>query len=276
MLEIGKYNTLTVLRQVEFGFYLDAFDYGEVLLPNRYADEGLRVGDEKDVMVYLDGDERLIATTERPYGQVGEFAYLRINDVNQFGAYADWGLKKELFIPFAEQKTKCEVGLKYMVFIYLDEKTERILGTTKVHKYVDLAPALIKEGQEVEAIVWSMTDFAYTLIFNHSHKGILYKNEVFQKLFIGQKLNVYIKKIREDLKIDLSLNTISVERFDEFSDLVLEKLKERNGFLKVTDKTDADKIYDIFGMSKKNFKKAIGKLYKDRKIMIHDDGIQLI
>jgi uncharacterized protein len=275
MLEIGKYNTLKVLRQVEFGFYLEAFDYGEVLLPNRYADQRLRVGDDIEVIVYLDGEERLIATTEKPYATVGEFAYLRITEVNQFGAYADWGLKKELFIPFAEQKVKCEAGLKYMVYIYLDDLTERIIGTTKLHKFLDLSPALVKEGQKVDALIWSMTDFAYTVIFNNSHLGILYKNEVFQKLFLGQKIEVYIKKVREDFKIDLSLHTITVERFDEFSELLLQKLKESNGFMKVTDKTDADKIYEMFGMSKKNFKKAVGKLYKDRKIMIHDDGIQL-
>ncbi len=276
MLEIGKYNELTVQRQVEFGFYLDAYDYGEVLLPNRYATEGLRVGDTINAIVYLDGDERLIATTERAYAVRDEFAFLEVKDVNQFGAYLDWGLKKELFVPFAEQKLKMEVGRKYLVYIYLDDKTERILGTTKLAKFVDLAPPLYKEGQEVQGIIWSVTDFAYKLIINHSHTGIIYKNEVFKKLFIGQKLNVFIKKIREDFKIDLSLHTTEVVRFDEFSEMILTKLGEKNGFLKITDSSPPEVIYDAFGMSKKNFKKALGKLYKERKIMIHEDGIQLV
>jgi uncharacterized protein len=276
MLEIGKYNDLQVNRQVEFGYYLDAFDYGEVLLPNRYATKDLRVGDTINVIVYLDGEERLIATTERAYALRDEFAFLEVKDVNQFGAYCDWGLKKELFIPFAEQKLRLEVGRKYLVYIFLDDITERVLGTTKVAKFVDLTPPLFKEGQTIDAIIWSETDFAYKLIINNSHTGILYKNEVFKKLFIGQKLNVFIKKIREDLKIDLSLTSSEITRFDEFSELILTKLKEKNGFLKVTDNSPPELIYEVFGISKKNFKKAVGKLYKERIIMIHDDAIQLM
>ncbi len=276
MLEIGKYNTLKILREVDFGFYLEGYEWGDILMPKRYVTQELKIGDDVEVMVYLDGEERLIATTEKPYAQVGEVAFLEVKDVNQFGAFLDWGLKKELFVPFAEQKLKMEVGRRYLVYIFLDEKTERVMASAKLNKYIDQAPPLYKTGQKFLGHVWSKTDFAYKVIIDSSHVGVLYTNEVFKNLQIGQRVDVYIKKVRDDLKIDLSLTPISVERFDEFSEMVLQQLEKSNGFIKVSDNSPPEKIYELFGMSKKNFKKALGKLYKERKIMLHNDGIQAI
>jgi uncharacterized protein len=276
MLEIGKYNTLKVLREVDFGYYLEGYEWGDILMPKRYATYEIQIGDEVDVMVYLDGEERLIATTEKPYAQVGEVAFLEVKDVNQFGAFLDWGLKKELFVPFAEQKLKMEVGRRYLVFIFLDEKTERVMASAKLNKFIDQAPPLVKPGQKLLGHVWSKTDFAYKVIIDSSHVGVLYTNEVFKPLQIGQRIDVYIKKVRDDLKIDLSLTPITIERFDEFSETILQKLEKFNGFIKISDNSPPEKIYEVFGMSKKNFKKALGKLYKERKIMLHEDGIQVV
>jgi uncharacterized protein len=276
MLEIGKYNKLKVLREVEFGFYLDGFEWGDILMPRRYAAPDCNIDDEVDVMVYLDGEERLIATTEKPFAQVGEVAFLEVKEVNQFGAFLDWGLKKELFVPFAEQKLKMEAGRRYLVYIFLDEKTERVMASAKLNKFLDQAPPLFLEGQKILGHIWSKTDFAYKVIINSSHIGLLYSNEVFKNLQIGQRVDVYIKKIRNDLKIDLSLSPITVERFDEFSTIIIERLEASNRFIKVSDNSAPELIYSLFGMSKKNFKKALGKLYKERKVMLHQDGIQLI
>ncbi|MBK8700312.1 MAG: GntR family transcriptional regulator [Saprospiraceae bacterium] len=276
MIEIGKYNTLRVVRKVDFGYYLDGEEWGDILFPIRYAPADLALDSYIDVIVYLDGEERLVATTEKPFGHVGEVAYLKVSEVNEFGAFLDWGLMKELFAPFALQKDKMEKGKSYLVYIYLDEITERIVASSKISRFVDLAPPLFKEKQKLEGIVWSKTDFAYKVIINHSNTGILYTNEVFRPLHTGDKIWVYIKKIRDDLKIDLSLYNPEIVRFDEFSELILEKLRANNGFLKVSDASSADIIYQTFGMSKKNFKKSIGMLYKAHKIIIHNDGIQLV
>lgn len=276
MLEIGRHNKLTVLRKVDFGYYLDGLDYGDILMPAKYAASELQAGDEVEVFVYLDSSEKLVATTEKPMAQTGEFAYLKVMKVNDFGAFMDWGITKQLFVPFAEQKVKMEEGHSYLVYIFIDPVTERITGSSKIFRFVDQAPPLIKENALYEGIVWQKTDLGYKIIINHSNSGLLFQNEVYKALHQGDKINVYVKNIRDDGKIDLTLNSNALEKADEVSQIILQKLRENKGFLPLGDHSDPALIMSTLNMSKKNFKKGIGKLYKDRAISIEDNGIYLV
>lgn len=276
MLEIGRHNKLTVLRKVDFGYYLDGLDYGDILMPAKYAATELQAGDEVEVFVYLDSSEKLVATTEKPMAQTGEFAYLKVMKVNDFGAFMDWGITKQLFVPFAEQKVKMEEGHSYLVYIFIDPVTERITGSSKIFRFVDQAPPLIKENALYEGIVWQKTDLGYKIIINHSNSGLLFQNEVYKALHQGDKINVYVKNIRDDGKIDLTLNSNALEKADEVSQIILQKLRENKGFLPLGDHSDPALIMSTLNMSKKNFKKGIGKLYKDRAISIEENGIYLV
>jgi uncharacterized protein len=276
MLNIGKYNTLRVVKQVDFGMYLDGDDKGEILLPTRYVPEGCQPSDELEVFVYLDSEDRVIATTEKPFAQVGEFAHLRVKAIEKAGAFLDWGLMKDLLVPYREQKVKMVSGRKYLVYIYVDEETGRIVGSAKTDRFIDNIPPQFEVGQEVDLIIDNETDLGFTAIINQTHRGVLYQNEVFEALEQGQRLKGYIKKVREDDKIDLSLYPLGYQKVDGMSQTILDALKEAGGYLPVTDKTDAEEIYDNFGMSKKTFKKAIGALYKQRMIVIEEKGIRLV
>lgn len=276
MLNIGKYNTLRVVKQVDFGMYLDGGDKGEILLPTRYVPEGCQPGDELEVFIYLDSEDRVIATTEKPLAQVGEFAHLRVKAIEKAGAFLDWGLMKDLLVPYREQKVKMVSGRKYLVFIYVDEETGRIVASAKTDRFIDNLPPQFEVGQEVDLIIDNETDLGFTAIINQTHRGVLYQNEVFEALEQGQRLKGYIKKVREDDKIDLSLYPLGYQKVDGMSQTILDALKESGGYLPVTDKTDAEVIYDNFGMSKKTFKKAIGALYKQRRIVIEEKGIRLV
>ena len=276
MAEVGKWNKLKVLKELDFGMYLDAQELGEILLPIRYVPKDLKIGDEIDVFIYFDSEDRVIATTDKPFALVGDFALLEVVAVNDIGAFLDWGLMKDLFVPFREQKLKMEVGHSYVVYIYIDDMGGRILGSAKVENFLDLTPPDFKEGQEVDLIIYTQTDIGYKAIVNNTHTGMLFDNDVFRTLHRGEHTKGYIKKIREDQKIDLILDKPGYEKVDEISKKILDKLTAENGFIPLSDKSPADAIYDTFGISKKTFKKAIGALYKARMIALEDDGIRLV
>lgn len=275
-IELGKQNSLRVLKEVEFGLYLNGGEEGEILLPKRYVPQGCQVGDELQVFLYLDQDERLIATTLTPYVQVGEFAYLEVAWVNQYGAFLKWGLMKDLFCPFREQKAKMEVGKRYMIHAHLDDESYRIVASAKVERYFSKEAPDYQPHQEVEAVIWQKSDLGYKAIINHRHTGLLYESEIFQHLHIGQRVKAYIKQVRPDGKIDLALQKPGMEKVSDFSEILLNRIQTQGGFIPLHDKSPAEEIYALFGVSKKTFKKAVGDLYKQRLITLHDDGLRLV
>ncbi len=276
MVEIGKHNKLTIAREVDFGIFFHDEKLGDILLPKRYLPEQWAIGDELDVFIYLDSEDRLIATTEEPFAEVDKFATLEVVATTPVGAFLNWGLMKDLLVPFREQKTRMKVGEKYLVYIYLDPETNRIVASSKIDKFVDNLPVDYEQGEEVDLIIVEKTDMGYRTIIDNSHLGMLYKNEVFQTLSTGQKLKGYIAKVRDDEKIDLVLQKPGYEKMEGLAQKILEKLKACNGFLPVGDKSSPEIIYREFKISKKNFKKAIGTLYKNRLITIEENGIKLI
>ncbi|MCD6113251.1 MAG: GntR family transcriptional regulator [Bacteroidales bacterium] len=275
MSEIGKINNLQIIKELDFGIYLDGKEFGEILLPKRYVPENYKIDDFIDVFIYRDSEERLIATTEKPYAMVGDFAFLKVLTINEIGAFLDWGLTKDLFVPFREQKQKMQKGNFYLVFVYLDNESNRIAASSRLDKFLNKTPADYQINQEVDLIIRNKTDMGYKVIINNSHSGVLYKNEVFQTLKEGQKIKGFIKKIREDEKIDVSLQKSGYEKVEKLTEKIINKLKENNGFISVTDKTSPEIIYNTFGVSKKTYKKSIGVLYKKRIINIEKDGIKL-
>jgi predicted RNA-binding protein (virulence factor B family) len=272
---IGKYNTLRVIKEVDFGVYLDGETEGEILMPVRYVPVKCQAGDFVDVFLYLDSEDRPIATTEKPFAQVGEFAMLRVQSVNKIGTFLDWGIMKDLLVPFREQKVTMTEGRSYLVYIYVDEETHRIVASAKLNKFLDKSLPDYTVGQEVDLVIESETDLGYKAIVNNLHWGILYENEVFEQLAKGLKIKGYIKKIRPDNKIDLSLHPLGYEKVDPLTQMILDEMKKMGGFIAVSDKSDAEEVYRVFGISKKSFKQAIGALYKKRLITITPDGIRL-
>lgn len=275
-INLGKFNTLRVVKEVDFGMYLDGGIEGEILLPRRYIPEGCRPGDELKVFIYLDQEERLIATTQKPLVQVGEFACLKVAWVNQYGAFLDWGLMKDLFVPFREQKTKMEVGKRYVVHAHLDEESYRIVASAKVERYLSKERAPYEPGEKVNVLVWQKTDLGFKVIIEHQYAGLLYEREIFQSLHVGLKTQAYIKKVREDGKIDLSIRKPGQAGVKDFATFLLEHIRSNGGRLLLTDKSPAEEIYALFGVSKKTFKKAVGDLYKKRLVTLQEDGIRLV
>jgi len=276
MAEIGKYNSLRVIKEVDFGVYLDGETEGEILMPIRYVPANCKVGDYVDVFLYLDSEDRPIATTETPFALVGEFAMLRVNSVNKIGTFLDWGIMKDLLVPFREQKVTMIEGRSYLVYIYVDEESKRIVASAKLGKFLDKSVPDYSVGQQVDLVIESETDLGYKAIINNSHWGILYENEVFEQLAKGLKVKGYVKKIRTDNKIDLSLHPLGYEKVDPLTQMILDELKKEGGFIAISDKSEAEEVYRVFGISKKSFKQAIGALYKRRMITLSADGIRLI
>jgi len=275
MIEIGYYYDLEVVKKVDFGFYLDAENLGEVLLPVKFAPQDLTVGDELEVFLYLDSEGLPIATTQEAYATVGEFCYLRVVDTTKVGAFLDWGLDKDILVPFAEQHRPMEAGKSYLVYLYISDIDGRIIASSKIDKFLDDdAPHNYIPQQAVDLIIANSTDLGYKAIVDHSHWGVLYKNEVFKRLSFGQSVNGFIKHIRPDGKIDLSLQSGDASRTKN-KHIILDYLKSRQGFATVNDRTDPEVITELFGMSKAAFKKAIGGLYKERIITIEAEGIRL-
>jgi uncharacterized protein len=276
MVRIGKRSTLEIIKFAEAGAYLDGGPYGEILLPNRYITHNHKIGDDVEVFVSFDSEDRIVATAEFPYAMVEEFAFLTVVDVTNVGAFLDWGLPKNLLVPFREQRMKMELGKGYIVYIYVDKKTGRIVATAKYNKYLNIEPVDFQTGDEVGLLVAERTELGYKAIINGTHLGILYANEVFKPIVTGDKLKGFVKKIREDGKIDLSLEKQGYDKVDPVSAAILDKLNENNGYLPLTDNSEPDTIREVLGISKKTFKKAIGALYKSRQISIEENGIRLV
>lgn len=276
MADIGRMNRLSVVKELSFGFYLDGGEHGEILLPIRYAPEGLRPGDEIDVFIYFDSEDRIIATTEVPYGMVGDFALLEVVSVNAIGAFLDWGLSKDILVPFREQKQTMQEGKRYIVRIYFDKNSNRIVASAKIDAFLDNLPPDYKEGQQVDLMVCIETELGYKAIINGLHWGMLYKNEVFQSLERGQKIKGFIKKVREDEKIDLSLVKPGYAKVDDITEKILDYLRNNRGFMELTDKTDPEVIYSVLGISKKAFKMTIGGLYKKGIVKLEAKGVRLV
>ncbi len=277
MAEIGKYNVLKVVKDLDFGLYLDGGEeLGEILIPRRYVPVNCTVDSELEVFIYLDSEDRLIATTEMPDATVGQFAFLEAVSVSQVGAFMNWGLPKDLLVPFREQKMDIEKGKGYVVYVYLDDESRRIAGSTKIEKFLDNLPPQYSEGQEVDLMVFHQSELGYKAIVNGMHTGILYTNEVYRNLKKGEKLKGYIKKVRDDDKIDLVLEKPGYGKVDGIAQSLLDRLKKANGFIDITDKSPSDEIARRLGISKKNFKKAVGSLYKQKIIAIETGGIRLL
>ncbi len=273
--KLGRYNQLEVVKKVEFGVYLDGDEDGEILLPKKYVPEDCEEGDMLNVFIYLDMEERLVATTLQPYAQVGDFACLEVAWVNEYGAFLDWGLMKDLFVPFREQKVKMQKGRRYVVHIHVDEESYRIMASAKVERYLSDERPEYQPGEEAEVMVWQRTDLGYKVIVDNKFSGMLFHNEVFRQLEIGMKLSAYIKQVRPDGKIDLELQKAGFHKVDDFAEVLLQYIRDNGGRTSINDKTDAETIYDAFGVSKKTFKKAVGDLYRKRLIVLEDGGIRL-
>ncbi|MCL1058041.1 S1-like domain-containing RNA-binding protein [Shewanella gelidimarina] len=276
MIEIGKPCKLEVVKQVEFGVYLDAKDLGQVLLPSKVVPKECHVGDMVNVFLYLDSEDMVIATTKRALGQVGQFAFLEAKVNGPYGCFLDWGLDKDLLLPFGEQHREIEEGKSYLVYIYTSHVDDRIVASSKVDKFLDLTEPTYEDGEEVSLIIGGTTDLGFKAIINNAHWGVLYTNEVFTRLSFGQKIKGFVKRVRSDGKIDLSLQKGVKEELDQHSTTILFKLKQAGGFLPLNDKTDAEVIYAQMSMSKKAFKKSIGGLYKKEQITISPEGIRLV
>ena len=276
MTEIGKINRLTVLRSSDHGLILDGGDLGDILMPNRYAPCNWDDGEALEVFVMLDSEDRVIATTERPLAMVDEFACLRVVAATRIGAFLDWGLPKDLLVPFREQKLPLQEGQSVIVRIYLDETSGRIAASTKLDKFLDRGRPNYPPGEKVQLLICGQTDLGFKAIINNRHWGVIFHNEVFQPLEKGQRIEGYIKQVRFDGKIDLSLQAVDANRFGTLADQIVDYLKKQGGFMPVTDKSPPQVIYNLFGVSKKTYKRAIGGLYKKRLITFENNGTKLV
>lgn len=276
MVNIGKYNTLKVAKQVDFGLYLDGGEGVEILLPTRYVPKEAQVGDEIEVFIYHDNEGRLIATTAKPFAQVGEFQFMEVKQVNKMGAFLDWGIMKDLLVPFKEQKMAMKTGKWYLVYVRLDHVTGRVMASARIEKFLNNVPPSYKHGEEVELMVADEMELGYKVIINNLHTGLVYYDETFQRLEKGERMKGYIKEVREDEKIDVSLMPLGYQKVEGIAGTILTALKTQGGYIAVHDKSEPDVIYALFRCSKKAFKQAIGSLYKQHLITLEDKGIRLV
>lgn len=277
MIQIGTDNTFKILRFTKVGLFLGNDEGEEILLPNKYVPKNFEIGEEVTVFVYLDHEERPVATTLEPYVYINEFALLRVNYTNQFGAFMDWGLEKDLFVPFKEQARPMEKGKRYLVYMYLDEKTNRLVGSSKTNQFLNNDDLKVAEGDEVDLIISHITDAGINVIVNERYKGLMYQNQVFNDAIKpGDRMIGYVKTIRPDKKLDIMLQKPGYESVEPNADIILEELRLNRGFLRLNDDSHPEDIKTVLKMSKKTFKKAIGLLYKQKQIEIKDDGIYLV
>jgi predicted RNA-binding protein (virulence factor B family) len=275
-MEIGKYNELEILRRTSIGLYLGDGQGNDVLLPAKYVPRNASIGERIQVFLYKDSEDRLIATNLVPKIKLNEFALLKVEMANEVGAFLDWGLEKQLFVPFREQKQKMQEGRYYIVYMYLDEKTQRLAASAKLNQFLDNTELTVRTGDEVDVMMWEPTDLGINVIINNRHKGLLYDNELFTEVEEGEIRKGYIKNIREDKKIDVQLQKPGYGNIEPSSQLILNKLKEHEGFIPLTDKSEPEEIAKFLAMSKKTFKKAVGLLYRHKRIQLDPDGIRLI
>jgi len=276
MLQLGEYNTLEIARDTDPGLFLIDDEGYEVLLPNRYKPKRFSIGEKLSVFVYLDNEERPIATTEEPFLTLNTFGYLRCSDVNKFGAFMDWGLVKQLFVPFKEQARPMKVGNWYIVYLYLDDKTNRLVGTSKTQKYLSNDDMTVQKFDEVDIMITHITEQGANVIVNGKHKGLIHHSDIFEDIRSGDHLKAYVKKVRDDKKLDIVLHSPGYRSIEPNAQYLLEELEAAGGFLPYNDNSDPETIKDELGLSKKSFKKAVGNLYKDKKISISEDGITLL
>ena len=274
-IRLGDYNRMAVVKSVDFGVYLDGGEEGEVLLPARYVHDGCKEGDELEVFVYLDNEERLVATTQTPLAKVGDFACLEVSWVNEYGAFLNWGLMKDLFCPFREQKMKMEKGKRYIVHVHIDHESHRIVASAKVERYFDPSFPPYRYGDEVSLLVWQKTDLGFKVIVDNRYAGLVYSNQIFREIRTGDRMKGYIEAVREDGKIDVMLQPTGWRMTKETADVLLDYLETHQGVCRLTDKSPAEDIYQAFQVSKKSYKKAVGDLYKRRLITIEEDCIRL-
>jgi len=276
MVQIGQMNRLSIKGTQVYGIHLDGGDAGDVLLRDKSAHQKYRPGEQIDVFVYADRENRLIATTRQPAAMVGDFAYLKVVSTSAAGAFMKWGLESDLLVPRSEQQDNMREDKSYVVFIFLSEKTNRITASSKLEKFLDQQPATYTEGEQVDLLVYNRTDLGYSAVINNAHAGMIYENEIFQKITIGQRLPGYVKKIREDGKIDLRLQQTGFQRVDDIAQNILDTIIKNGGMVGVSDKSPPEEIYALFGVSKKAYKRAIGGLYKKRLITFENNGTKLV
>ena len=278
MIELGKYNTLKAFRESDFGWYLaDADMTEEVLLPKNFVPEDLKEGDEIEVFIYNDHEDRVTASTQKALITLNNFACLEVFQMTEYGAFMIWGMDKHLLVPFSQQKVKMIEGQSYIVYLYLDEKTDRLVGSSKIHPFLDNENLTVKEGDEVDLLIGNPSPIGVNVIINNTHAGLIYQNEIFTNINRGDRIKGFIKLIREDGKIDVSLQKQGyLNVIPESSQFILDKIKSQEGVLKLTDKSDPAEIYRQLSMSKKAFKKAVGALYKQKLVRLEKDGIYLI
>lgn len=275
MIHLGQLNILEILRETPPGLFLGDEEGNEILLPNKYVPKSFEIGEKLTVFAYLDSHERPVTTTLKPYTKVNEFALLRVTAVSDYGAFLDWGLEKDLFVPFKEQAREMQEGKWYVVYCYLDAETNRLVASSKTNKFLSNDELTVEKFDEVELMVSRFTELGVEMIVNQKHKGLVYNDEIFRELKLGEKLKGIVKKIREDHKIDLSLQQIGYKNIEPSAQKVLDALQRNGGHLPLHDKSDPEDVKRHLQMSKKSFKKAIGSLYKNKQIIINSDGIEL-
>ena len=283
-IRLGEYNLLRVKEEAlregfgeVFGMYLDAGREGEILMPQKYVPEGTKPGDEIECFVYLDQDERPIATTEKPLALVGDFAYLTCSWVNEYGAFLNWGLTKDIFCPFREQKKRMEIGDSFIVHIHIDEDSYRIVASAKIEHYLKEIDDTceLKRGSEIDILIWQKTELGFKVIVNNSYPGLIYEDQVFKYIHTGDRMKAYVSNMRPDGKIDISLQPLGIAAVEDFSTTLLNYMKDNDGHCTVNDKSDPEEIKRQFHVSKKIFKKATGDLYKKKLITLAEDGLHL-
>jgi predicted RNA-binding protein (virulence factor B family) len=274
-MEIGKLNKLKIVKDLDFGVYLDGGDGREILLPARYVPKNVKPGDEVEAFIYHDNEGRLIATTIHPLAMAGEFKFMQVKSVNETGAFLEWGLMKDLLVPFREQKAPMQEGRRYLVYVHLDKVSGRIVASARIEKFLDNTFPAYRFNQQVDLLVADETDLGYKVIINNLHWGLLYHKDVFRQLEKGEQLTGYIKEVREDEKIDVSLTPSGYGKVEGVAATILESLRIHNGFLSIHDRSEPEEIYALFRCSKKTFKQALGALYKQKLITLEEDGIRI-
>jgi uncharacterized protein len=275
VINVGKYNELKILKEVDFGIYLGNEEV-EVLMPQKWVPEGAKVGDVLNVFVYRDSEDRIIATTLKPFAISGEFAYLEATQVNDYGAFFAWGIEKDLLVPFAEQPYRMREDNYYVVYLYTDERTDRIVASGKINKFLEKNHIQLEANEAVDLLISAETELGYNAVINNKYGGLLYKNEIYENLQVGDRIKGYVKQVREDKKIDLSLQKSGLELVGDAKAKVMQLLKAKGGFLALNDDSSPDEIKQQLQISKKAFKKAVGMLYKEQVIALSEKGIELI
>ncbi len=275
MINVGQYNELEVVKQLDFGIYLRDGDT-EILMPTKWVPKDTKIGDTLNVFIFRDSDDRLIATTVEPYATANTFAFLEAKQVNQIGAFLDWGMDKDLLVPFREQSHRIEPGKSYVVFVFVDEETNRLTASTKLNRYIENNNIELQDGDIVDLLIYSETDLGFNAIINNLYSGLIYKNEIYEAIRVGDKIKGYVKHVREDNKIDLSLQKSGFELVDDIKWRLINLMKQNAGFLPLTDNSSPEEIKSKLQISKKAFKKAIGALYRERLVKITDKGVELI